>query len=49
MKKLFKLIAKELIIKFDIENNEYELGWIWVIAAMIIAYPHIRNIIISIM
>lgn len=48
MKKIIHILKKEAVLKIDFVNNEFEIGWIWVILQIPSAYLYIRNALVSI-
>ena len=45
MKKIINKIKKELVLKLDFVNMEFEIGWIWIILEIPSAYLLLRNLI----
>jgi hypothetical protein len=43
MKKLLSFLKKESILVIDLEKNEFEIGWLWVIIQIPTTYLMIRD------
>ena len=48
MGKLRNWVKKELTLKFDLVNNEFEIGWIWVIVFAPQVYVGAKTLVIDI-
>lgn len=45
MKNIIMLIRKELVLKLDFVNWDFEIGWIWVILQIPSVYLLLRTLI----